>query len=126
MIVGIGTDVVEVGRIQEQFERYGNQFKQRIYTEIEQEYCERHIVTKFQHYAARFAFKEALSKALGTGVRDGFVFNECGISNDSHGAPLADLRGVLAQRYSHHSIHITLSHTEHYAVAFVVIESSAP
>lgn len=123
MILGIGTDIVEVSRIADSLEKYGERFKKRIFTETEQLYCESFGKTAVVHYAARFAYKEAFSKAIGTGIRDGFQFKDCGVKNLPSGQPIADLDGVLNERWSDHTIHVTLSHTTTYAVAVVVIES---
>lgn len=125
MIIGIGTDIVQVKRIAEAMQNYGERFRNRIFTPVEQEYCEQHPPTKMLHYAARFAYKEAFSKAIGTGITKGFQFKDCGLKNLPTGQPVADLSGVLAERWGTYTIHISLSHTDEYAVAMVVIEEVA-
>ncbi len=122
MIVGIGSDLVVVQRIAESIANYGDRFKNRIFTELEQEYCNSYTGTEAVHYAARFAFKEAFSKAIGTGITKGFQFKECGLKNLPSGQPIADLRGLMLERWSQHRIHITLSHTNEHAMAVVVLE----
>jgi holo-[acyl-carrier protein] synthase len=124
MIVGIGIDIIEVERIAQAIERYGEQFLRRIYTDHEREYCERAHATRMVHYAARFAAKEAFSKAIGTGITSGFRFRECGVINAASGKPQIALSGDLAGRWSSHRIHLSLSHTHQYAVACVVIEQA--
>ena len=122
MIVGIGTDIIEVERIKNICEQYGKRFLDRIYTKIEQEYCESFNDTKYLHYAARFAVKESFSKAIGTGITRGFKFKEIGIVNEKNGKPLVTLDGKLKQKWEKYNIHVSLSHTEENAVAFLIIE----
>ncbi len=126
MIVGIGSDLCVVSRIDDSIRNYGDRFVNRIYTEIEQEYCRRFKGTEALHFAARFAFKEAFSKAIGTGITRGFQFKECGLKNLPSGQPVADLRGLMAERWAQHHIHISLSHTDEHAMAVVVIEAPLP
>lgn len=122
MIYGIGTDIIEVKRIQEISEKYGDKFLKRIFTPLEIEYCESFNETKYIHYAARFAAKESFSKAIGTGITQGFKFKEFGIKNEPSGKPIEDLSGELENRYSKYKFHISLSHTEENAVAFIIME----
>lgn len=122
MIVGIGIDIIEVKRIAEAIERYGEQFLHRVYTQAERDYCERAPATRLLHYAARFAAKEAFSKAIGTGFRQGFRLCDCGVVNADSGQPQIELGGELANQWQNHKIHLSLSHTQQYAVACVIIE----
>lgn len=122
MIIGIGTDIIEVSRIRTACEQYGKRFLDRIYTKIEQEYCESFNDTKYLHYAARFAVKESFSKAIGTGLTRGFKFKEVGIENEKNGKPLVVLDGKLKKKWGDYIIHVSLSHTEENAVAYLVIE----
>lgn len=124
MITGVGTDIVDVARIENSANEYGERFLRRVFTPVEIEYCERFGATKFLHYAARFAAKEAFSKAIGTGMRDGMAFNLVGVRNEISGKPVLDLHGAMAERWSNHVIHLTLSHTATVAVAVVVIEEA--
>ncbi len=123
MIIGIGSDLVVVSRIADSITNYGERFLQRLYTETEREYCASFTGTEALHYAARFAFKEAFSKAIGTGITRGFQFKECGMKNLPSGQPVADLRGLMHERWGAYRIHISLSHTDEHAMAVVVIES---
>jgi holo-[acyl-carrier protein] synthase len=122
MIIGIGTDIIEITRIADSIEKYGERFKNRIFTQSEQDYCESFKANKYLHYAARFAAKEAFSKAIGTGITQGFKFNEIWVRNEKSGEPKIELGGVLAERYGKYRIHISLSHTVGNAVAYVVVE----
>lgn len=122
MIIGIGIDIIEVERIAVAIERYGEQFLRRIYTDQERQYCEQAPSNRLLHYAARFAAKEAFSKAIGTGITTGFRFRDCSVVNLPSGQPTIALGGELFQRWGQHRIHLSLSHTRTYAVACVVIE----
>lgn len=122
MIYGIGTDIIEVERIKEAIQKYGSRFLDRIYTKLEQEYCESFKDNKFLHYAARFAAKESFSKAIGTGITQGFKFNEIGIVNEESGKPKIILTGGLLEKWGDLKIEISLSHTQSNAVAFVTLE----
>ncbi|MCX7735526.1 MAG: holo-ACP synthase [Candidatus Kapabacteria bacterium] len=122
MIYGIGTDIIEVERIKDAIQKYGPRFLNRIYTKVEQEYCESFNENKFLHYAARFAAKESFSKAIGTGITQGFKFNEIGVVNQSNGKPNIVLYGGLLQKWGEYKIQVSLSHTQTNAVAFITIE----
>ena len=74
------------------------------------------------HYAARFAAKEAFSKAIGTGITEGFKFKEIGIRNEENGKPLVELQGGLKEKWGDCLVHVSLSHTEGNAVAYIVME----
>ena len=124
MIFGIGTDIAEVTRIKEAIDKYGDKFLNRIFTKTEQEYCEIFKENKYLHYAARFALKEAFSKAIGTGITEGFKFKEIGIKNEDNGKPVAILEGYLLEKWGNYTTHVSLSHTKEYAVAMVVVENS--
>lgn len=124
-MVGIGTDIVDVARISNSFEQYGQRFAKRVFTDTEIAYCEHFGDTKYLHYAARFAAKEAFSKAIHTGMRDGMAFNLVGVINDPSGQPRLVLSGLMQERWGNHTIHVSLSHTATVAVAVVVIESLA-
>jgi holo-[acyl-carrier protein] synthase len=121
-VLGIGTDIVEIERIQKTMETYGNRFLNRVFTRTEQAYCDSFNETKYLHYAARFAAKEAFSKAIGTGIAQGTTFTSIGIVNLPNGKPEIELFGALAERWDACIIHVTLSHTNSVALAVVVIE----
>jgi len=107
MIIGIGTDIIEVQRIANACEKYGERFLNRIFTQTEQDYCESFNDTKYVHYAARFAMKESFSKAIGTGLTQGFKFTEVSIVNQQNGKPDVVLEGDLKTKATHA---ITLLH----------------
>ncbi len=121
MIIGIGADMVEVDRIKNAIEKYGSRFLDRVFTATEQSYCESFNSAKYQHYAARFAAKEAFSKAIGTGITQGFKFKEVGVKNENSGRPLIELNGELKARWGKYQINLSLSHTSANALAYVVI-----
>lgn len=121
MLHGIGTDIIDVPRIKHSFDEYGERFL-KVFTETEIEYCEQFGETRFLHYAARFAAKEAFSKAIKSGMRNGMAFKLVGIKNLHSGEPIIELFGVMAERWGKHSIHVTLSHTATIGLAVVVIE----
>ena len=127
MIVGIGTDIVGVARIGDMVERHGKRFLGRVFTPEELEYA---IGRKRrdEHLAARFAAKEAMLKAIGTGVRPGTLLREVEVIRGERGDPAIRLHGTTARVAAAKGvarIHVSLSHTEEYAVAFVVCEGEA-
>ena len=94
-IFGIGTDIVNIKRIEQSLKKNGNAFKNRIFSKKEIIYCEKNK-NPFPFYAKRFAAKEALSKALGTGIRKGVNFKNIEILNDNFGKPSIQLKGSTA------------------------------
>ena len=94
-IFGIGTDIVNIKRIEQSLKKKGNTFRNRIFSKKEIIYCEKNK-NPFPFYAKRFAAKEALSKALGTGIRKGVNFKNIEILNDSFGKPFIQLKGSTA------------------------------
>ena len=125
-IYGIGTDLVEVSRIERSITRHGERFRDRIFTPVEIAYCESLAdAAKFRSYAARFAAKEALSKAFHLGIGPGFDWVDLEIHRNDAGAPSVTLHhraAVLARRENLGNIHVSLSHTDTHAVAYAVIE----
>jgi holo-[acyl-carrier protein] synthase len=124
LIFGIGTDIIEVGRIEKMLAT-NDALRQKLFTEGEQNYCDQGKKTRFQSYAARFAAKEAFFKALGTGYRYGMSFNEIEVLNDDLGKPFIKTSGKVQEFLNEHEVsctHLSLSHLKEMAVAFVVIE----
>lgn len=124
MILGIGTDIVDITRIAKSIEE--TRFKERVFSTAEIDYCESRA-NKAESYAARFAAKEAFFKALGTGWRGGMAFNEVEIRNDDLGKPSLHLLGQTAEIVAEKKIkttHLSLSHTKGTAVAMVILEGS--
>jgi holo-[acyl-carrier protein] synthase len=124
MILGIGSDILDVARVTQALERDGDRFREDVFSAGEISYCEgkRHPA---QHYAARFAAKEAFVKALGNGVRDGIVWRDIEIRHEPTGQPRLRLSGAsqrLADGRGVRQVHLTLSHTAEYAAATVILE----
>jgi holo-[acyl-carrier protein] synthase len=124
MIIGTGVDVVEIPRFRSIIERLKDRFTDRVFTENEQKFCREHR-DPIPHFAARFAAKEALFKAVGTGWAKGVTWLDVEVQREGQDAPTMMLRGE-AQRLSAakgtHRIHLSLSHTEQWAVATVILE----
>jgi holo-[acyl-carrier protein] synthase len=125
MIFGIGTDIVEVSRIEASIAQFGDDFALRILAESEMpDYLSSHIKARF--LAKRFAAKEAFSKALGTGLRAPATFQNIAISHDDLGKPILVLATVLQDfLHSKHikQTHISISDEKNLAAAFVVLET---
>lgn len=124
MIFGIGTDIIEVLRIEKAILR-SPRFCEKIFTGKEQGYCNSRNNAKFESYAARYAAKEAFFKALGTGYRNGFAFNDIEILNDSLGKPEVQVYGKILDFVKQNridKIHLSLTHVKELASAFVVLE----
>lgn len=121
-IVGIGTDIVECLRIGRMIEQHGELFLQRVYTSREVRYCQQKKHST-EHFAGRWAAKEAIMKCLGTGWRKGMCFTDMEIRNDTEGAPRVHLGGAAREQAKHLKIAdilITISHCRAYATATAV------
>ncbi len=97
MIIGIGSDLIDIRRIEASLERFGQRFVQRLFTEVEQKKSEGRL-NRAASYAKRFAAKEACSKALGTGFRKSIYWRDLGIENQRSGKPTMVLTGGAAER----------------------------
>jgi len=125
LIFGIGIDLIEVTRIEKQINSQ-TRFKTKIFSKNEIEYCESLKANRAQHYAARYAAKEAFLKALGTGYRNGLSFTEISIENNGLGQPIVILSGntrAFAESRGLANIKVSLSHINEYACAIVIIET---
>ena len=129
MILGIGTDLANIDRIAGTLERFGDRFRNRVFTEIEQRKAERRKDVAGT-YAKRWAAKEACSKALGTGLRMGIAWKDMAVSNLETGQPIMKVTGWAKQRLDemtpegHEAIvHVTLTDDHPWAQAFVLIEA---
>ena len=120
MITGIGTDIVETDRIVKAIEKEQG-FRELVFSKNEIAYCEPKT-NKYQHYAARFAAKEAFFKAMGTGWKNGTAFNEVETVNNENGKPELKLLGKTAISIGVMQIHVSLSHIKSTATAVVVVE----
>ena len=129
MIIGLGSDLIDIRRVEQSLERFGERFVQRIFTEIEQAKSERRK-ERAASYAKRFAAKEACSKALGTGLRQGVYWRDMGVANLPSGKPTMVLTGGALVRLESlmpdgHMpvIHLTITDDWPLAQAFVIIEA---
>lgn len=128
MIFGIGTDMVQQSRITDSIERFGERFEKRILTEREYSQLRarpRDAVQRTRFLAQRFAAKEAFSKALGTGIRDGVVWRDMGVHNEPSGKPVLHLSEKLNSRVAGLGIrdmHVTLTDEAGMTVAVVILE----
>lgn len=120
-IIGIGIDIEEIGRFESLTEEWGPRFQKKIYTDAEINYCAGKTRPP-QHFAARFAAKEAFSKAIGTGWRNNFRWTDVEIRNDGAGKPSFFLHGTIGEEFGHYGIHLSLSHSNTYVAAMVVIQ----
>jgi holo-[acyl-carrier protein] synthase len=97
MILGVGTDLLDIRRIERTLERFGDRFCERVFTDVERARCEGHVA-RAARYAQRYAAKEACSKALGTGFRDGVAWRGIGVDNLPSGKPFLTLTGGARER----------------------------
>ncbi len=130
MILGIGSDLIDIRRIEKSMERHGGRFVARIFTEIERSRAEGRIQSAAS-YAKRFAAKEACAKALGSGISEGVFWRDMGVVNLPNGRPTMHLTGGAAERLErltpprHRAIiHLTITDEFPMAQAFVVIEAA--
>jgi len=124
MIVSIGIDIIEVARIREVLLR-SPRFRERVFTAAERAYCDSRGVAAAQHYAARFAAKEAALKALQTGWRGGIGWQDVEIGSLESGAPILVFHGLVRELFEKSgatAAHLSLSHTSEHAIAEVVLE----
>ena len=123
MIAGIGIDMIEVARVEEKINK-NNGFKEAVFSIGEIEFCESKS-NKFEHYAARFAAKEAFLKATGFGLTHGYTLSEIELSNDPIGKPILTLKGSFKAQADQHKwtkLHVSLTHLKDVASAVVIIE----
>lgn len=121
MIRGIGVDIVEIGRIRRLIESEEHRFLNKVFTSAEIAYCNAKA-NRFQHFAARFAAKEAVSKALATGWAGDFRWKHVEVTNDPSGLPRIAVYGSLREHLGSAHIQISLSHADTYVVAVALIE----
>ncbi|MGV3555894.1 MAG: holo-ACP synthase [Croceibacterium sp.] len=130
MIIGLGSDLCNIERIEAGLSRHGNRFEQRCFTEVERAKAARRPYSRAGTYAKRFAAKEAFSKAVGTGFFQGVYMKDIGVVNMPSGAPTLALTNGAAARLAQMTppgheahIHLTLTDDHPWAQAFVVIEA---
>jgi holo-[acyl-carrier protein] synthase len=125
MILGTGTDLMEIARMAQSIERFGDRFVQRVFTPSEIAYCQRKK-NAAESFAARFAAKEAGAKALGTGISQGVSWLELEVAREASGKPLLQLTGRAAERarvLGVNRISLSLTHSRDLALAVVIMES---
>ncbi|HTI32008.1 MAG TPA: holo-ACP synthase [Sphingomonas sp.] len=130
MIVGLGSDLCNIERIQNSLDRFGERFENRVFTDIERAKAAKRPFTRAGTYAKRFAAKEAFSKAVGTGFNRGVFMKDIGVVNARSGAPTLALAGgakaaldaLIPEGYEPR-IHLTLTDDHPWAQAFVIIEA---
>jgi holo-[acyl-carrier protein] synthase len=131
VVLGLGSDLCNITRIESSIERFGARFIERLFTDVEQAKANARVLTRAATYAKRFAAKEACAKALGTGFRRGVFFKDMGVVNLPSGAPTLCLSGGAAQRLAQitpighrASIHLTITDDHPWAQAIVLITAS--
>ena len=130
MIIGLGSDLCNIERIQNSLDRFGERFTNRVFTEIERAKAEGRPFTRAGTYAKRFAAKEAFSKAVGTGFRQGVFMRDIGVVNMKSGEPTLALTGGARERLdaitpARHAarIHLTMTDDHPFALAVVIISA---
>lgn len=119
MIRGVGTDIIEIERMRRVLKRQGKRFMEKLFTADEQAYCLRHADSAPQ-FAARFAAKEAVVKALGVGFGPDVQWLDIEIRHDQQGKPVVVFSKKIDEKFSHPSIYLSISHCRAYATAFAV------
>ena len=121
MKISCGVDIIEIDRVKESIEQLGDKFLNRVFTDKEIEYCESRKNQKYQHYAARFAAKEAAFKAVSGQIDDKYnvCWKDFEVTNDEQGRPIIKLVGI--DEKSIENIDISISHCKKYAVANVTV-----
>ena len=129
MILGIGSDIIDIRRIARTLDRFGSRFTDRVFTELERAKCDRRAL-RAASYAKRFAAKEACSKALGTGFRRGVYWRDLGVVNLPSGQPTMELTGGARARLDQltppgmrAAVHLTITDDDPQAMAVVVISA---
>jgi holo-[acyl-carrier protein] synthase len=121
MVLGLGIDIIEIPRIKRSIDNFGDKFLNKVFTEGEINYCEKKF-NKNQHYAARFAAKEAVYKALSSGWKEGLRWKDIEIQNDATGMPSINPSGKLKSFLTKNTqLRISISHSENYVTAVAII-----
>lgn len=125
MIIGIGTDIIKLARIEASYQRLGEKFAQRILSECEY-ICFKNHTSPIALLAKRFAVKEAAGKALGTGIGQGVSWQDIYVEHNQLGAPILRMRGKAAEHAANigvKAMHVSISDEEDVAIAFVILEN---
>jgi holo-[acyl-carrier protein] synthase len=121
MVVGLGIDIIEIDRVKKSIDEYGSQFLDKVYTEAEIYYCNNKF-NKYQHFAARFAAKEAVYKAMASGWKEGLRWKDIEIENESTGMPKVKPSGRLRSFLSaNKELKISISHSDNYVTCVAII-----
>jgi len=121
MVLGLGIDIIEIPRIKRSIDNFGDKFLNKVFTEGEIMYCEKKF-NKNQHYAARFAAKEAVYKAISSGWKEGLRWKDIEIQNDVTGMPSINPSGKLKSFLTENTqLRISISHSENYVTAVAII-----
>ena len=121
MVFGIGIDIIEIDRIQKSIERFGEHFLAKVFTQVEIDYASSKVIP-YQHYAVRFAAKEAIAKALSTSKNKGFQWKEIEIYNENNGLPRVNLYGKVKDILGDDKeLKISLSHSDNLATCVAIV-----
>ena len=121
MVVGLGIDIIEIARVKKSIDTYGDNFLDKVFTPTEINYCNSKF-NKYQHFAARFAAKEAVYKALSSGWKEGLRWKDIEIENDPSGIPSINTSGKLKTFLSEDTqLKISISHSDNYVTAVAII-----
>lgn len=121
MVLGLGIDIIEIARVRKSIQNYGDKFLQKVFTDEEIKYCDSKF-NKYQHYAARFAAKEAVYKALASGWKEGLRWKDIEIQNDTSGMPSINPSGKLKTFLSKNTqLKISISHSDNYVTSVAII-----
>ena len=123
MIIGTGTDAVNISRVKRMKTKYGRKFLDRVFTPSEKKYCDKHS-NPHQHYAARFAAKEATAKALGVGFGKELDWKDIVVFNNEKGKPFIKFRNRVAKKIKEngYKCHLSMAHCSDYATAVSILE----
>jgi len=121
VVEGVGVDVVEISRMGEVVERWGDHFLRKVFTESELAYA-RGRKNALHHIAARFAVKEAVAKAVATGWRGGFRWKDVEVANDANGKPSVRLGGSMKSLLGGANVQVSISHSDTVVVGFAIVE----
>jgi len=123
MIVGTGTDAISIPRIKRMKDKYGDKFLKRVFTLSERKYCDQYSNAS-QHYAVRFAAKEATAKALGVGFGKGLDWKDIAVTNNKRGKPSIKFKNAVAKKIKEngYKCHLSMAHCTNYATAISILE----
>lgn len=116
---GLGTDIIEIERVRQSIDRHGQHFLNRLFTQAEQDYCYKYK-DPVPHFAGRFAAKEALAKALGTGFGSELSWHDLEILQDAHGKPTVHLTETAKTRFKNPRLLVSISHSTSHATAVAI------